>query len=73
MVIAIAPQYSIDRDIVPWESRWRKSANRIGTFIHRLEDHIDERAKKIVASAINGLGAEYFILIYETETTNPAN
>lgn len=39
-VIAIAPQYSIDRADVPFETRWQWAIQRIGRFRHRLEDHI---------------------------------
>ena len=39
-VLAIAPQYSIDRDVVPFETRWKRAIGRIGNFIYRLEDHI---------------------------------
>lgn len=40
-VLAIVPQYSIDRDIVPFEKRWKEHAARIGTFIHNIDAEID--------------------------------
>lgn len=47
-VFAIAPQYSIDRSVVPWEKRWRKAARRIDGFRHNLEDHVDPKAQKVL-------------------------
>lgn len=47
-VIALAPQYSIDRADVPWETRWRKAAKQIGGFRHRLADHMRTEGDKIV-------------------------
>lgn len=48
LVIAIAPQYSIDRKVVPWETRWSRSAKRIGNFSYKLENHINKKTKKLV-------------------------
>lgn len=47
-VLAVAPQYSIDRAIVPWEKRWSKAAKRIDGFVHRMEDHVSPTAQKLV-------------------------
>jgi len=46
--LSIAPQYSIDRAVVPWEKRWKQAAKRTGPFIHRLEDHVAPQARKVV-------------------------
>ena len=43
-VLAVAPQFSIDRDIVPTEVRWSDHAARIGTFIHDIEARISSGA-----------------------------
>ena len=43
-VLAVAPQFSIDRDIVPTEVRWSDHAARIGTFIHDIEARISSNA-----------------------------
>lgn len=47
-VIAVAPQYSIDRAQVPSEVRWKRAARKIGPFRHRLEDHTNPDARTIV-------------------------
>jgi|GEM_PF-2750211 len=47
-VIAVAPQYSIDRAQVPWETRWKRAAKKIGGFRHRLEDAVSRDAQKFV-------------------------
>jgi hypothetical protein len=47
-IFAIAPQFSIDRTIVPWETRWSKSANRIKKFKFNLNEHIDDSSKKLI-------------------------
>lgn len=47
-IFAIAPQYSIDRKIVPWETRWSRAAGRIKNFQHDLIENIDPRARKFV-------------------------
>ena len=40
-VLAVVPQYSIDRDVVPFEKRWKDHAAKIGTFIHDIDAEID--------------------------------
>lgn len=47
-IVAIAPQSSIDRTVVPWETRWSKSANRIQRFKFDLREHIDQHSEKLV-------------------------
>ncbi|MEO1493246.1 MAG: sialate O-acetylesterase [Pseudomonadota bacterium] len=47
-VVAVAPQYSIDRTDVPEETRWARAATRIGTFRYRLEDSVSPDAQKYV-------------------------
>jgi hypothetical protein len=47
-VLAIAPQFSINRARVPWETRWKQAADRIGGFIHDIDAHIAPGARKIV-------------------------
>lgn len=47
-VIAVAPQYSIDRADVPEETRWTRAAKRIGNFLYRLEDWVGPDAEKYV-------------------------
>ncbi len=47
-VIAIAPQYSLDRVDVPFETRWKPQTKRIGRFCHRLEDHISSETSYYV-------------------------
>lgn len=47
-VIAVAPQYSIDRAQVPWEVRWKRAAKKIGAFRHRLEDTVCHDAPKYI-------------------------
>ena len=43
-VISVAPQYSIDRGMVPFETRWRKAAGRIGPFLHQLAPNLSPDA-----------------------------
>lgn len=40
-VLAVVPQYSIDRGVVPFEKRWKNDAARIGKFIHDIDAEID--------------------------------
>ncbi len=47
-VLAIAPQYSIDRAVVPFETRWKRAFNRIQTFVHNIDNQISPTAQKIV-------------------------
>ncbi len=47
-VIAIAPQYSIDRQHVAGETRWKRAIRAIGRFIHRLDDHVAPDIPKYV-------------------------
>lgn len=44
-VISVAPQFSIDRSQVPFETRWRKAARRIGPFLHDLDQYVSHDAK----------------------------
>lgn len=47
-VLAIAPQYSIDRAVVPFETRWKRAFNRIQKFVHNIDNEISPTAQKIV-------------------------
>lgn len=47
-IVAIAPQFSIDRTIVPWETRWFRSAKRIQRFRFDLGENIDPHSEKLV-------------------------
>ena len=47
-VIAIAPQYSIDRGTVPWETRWKNAAKLIGSFSHDVNVRLSKDALKYV-------------------------
>jgi hypothetical protein len=47
-VIAIAPQFSIDRAAVPWETRWKRAAKRIGLFKHDINDLVINDTLKCV-------------------------
>ncbi len=47
-VLAIAPQYSIDRTVVPFETRWRHAFNRIQKFVHNIDKEISPTAQKVV-------------------------
>lgn len=47
-VIAIAPQFSIDRAMVPWEKRWKNAARKIGDFRYDVNDLISKEAEKYV-------------------------
>ncbi|MBV0913695.1 sialate O-acetylesterase [Anianabacter salinae] len=47
-VIAIAPQVSIDRAVVPFENRWSRAAAEIGPFRHRLADHVARDGQKLI-------------------------
>lgn len=40
-VLAVVPQYSIDRSVTPFEKRWKEHANRIGPFVHDIDAEID--------------------------------
>jgi hypothetical protein len=48
VVLAVAPQYSIDRAEVPFETRWKIAAQRIGRFCHRIEDEVAPGARKFM-------------------------
>lgn len=47
-VIAVAPQFSLDQSVVPFERRWRVHRDRIGGFCHDLSEMIAPEAQKIV-------------------------
>ncbi len=47
-VIAIAPQFSIDRATVPWETRWKRAAKRIGPFKHDINQLVINDTLKCV-------------------------
>ena len=42
--LAVVPQFSIDRNAVPWERRWKEHADYIGDFVHDIEAEISETA-----------------------------
>lgn len=44
-VLAVVPQYSIARDVVPFERRWKTAAHEIGDFIHDIEREIHPQAQ----------------------------
>lgn len=46
--LAIAPQFSVDPEDVPGETRWRGSARRIGGFIHDMKALVHPETRKIV-------------------------
>lgn len=46
-VLAVVPQFSIDRNVVPWERRWKEHAERIGPFVQDLEAEIAPQARII--------------------------
>ena len=43
-VVAIAPQYSIDSNKIPWETRWRREASDIDFVIDDMDRHISRCA-----------------------------
>lgn len=47
-VVAIAPQYTLDRDAVPFERRWSVHRKRIGPFRHEMRGQVAPAARKIV-------------------------
>ncbi len=47
-VIAVAPQVSLDKEIVPFERRWRIHRDRIGGFRHNLPEMIAPNAQKMI-------------------------
>lgn len=47
-VIAIAPQFSIDRAMVPWETRWKNAARKIGPFKYDVNDFVSQEVEKYV-------------------------
>lgn len=47
-VLAIAPQFSIDRRVVEFETRWAKAARKIGKFIHTTDALVSGDAEKII-------------------------
>ncbi|MBY8976840.1 hypothetical protein KHP62_13535 [Rhodobacteraceae bacterium NNCM2] len=47
-VLAIAPQFSIDRAVVPFERRWRVEAEEIGPFVHDITQLMREDAEVFV-------------------------
>lgn len=55
-VIAIAPQFTIDRAVFPWEHRWSWAAKYIGHFIHNIDACISPTAEKHIF--FDGLSAD---------------
>ncbi len=47
-VLAIAPQFSIDRSVVAFETRWARAARKIGDFIYSTGPLVSRDAEKIV-------------------------
>ena len=47
-ILAVAPQYSINRAEVPWETRWAKAIPRIGAFKFSMNEHLSDTAKVTV-------------------------
>ncbi len=47
-VLAIAPQFSIDRRVVAFETRWARAARKIGEFMHTTGPLVSEDAEKII-------------------------
>ncbi|WJS83691.1 hypothetical protein [Paracoccus sp. TOH] len=44
-VVAVVPQFSIERAVVPFEKRWRKEAEALGAFRHDVTREIHEHAR----------------------------
>ncbi len=67
-IFAIAPQFSIDRKIVPWETRWSRSAARIKDFQYDLIEHIDPSAQKTVFYDSTSVDRQHIDLLPVDET-----
>lgn len=57
--VAFAPQFSVDRRVVPWEDRWAQAIGGIKSFgVSMISDFMHERTRYYLFSA--GRGLDYF-------------
>ena len=57
--VAFAPQFSVDRRVVPWEDRWREAVGRIKTFgVSMISDFMNRGTRYYLFSS--GRGLDFF-------------